>query len=105
MSKEIEERLSEAVRKYPFLYDKTLVDFRDKRKKSLAWDDVNKETGLESKCSSLLIISIFIHYSNNYLIFKAISEVDLALTKPNQQSLICILFSHGWHRTYRLGIL
>ena len=68
MSKEIEERLSEAVRKYPFLYDKTLVDFRDKRKKSLAWDDVNKETGLKSKCSSLLIINIFIHYSNNYLI-------------------------------------
>ena len=40
MSKEIEERLSEAVRKYSALYDKTSVDFRDKGKKSLALDDV-----------------------------------------------------------------
>ena len=61
MSKEIEERLSEAVWKYPALYDKTSVDFRDKSKKSLAWDDLAKETGLESKYSSLRIISISIH--------------------------------------------
>ena len=60
MSKEIEERLSEAVRKYPALYDKTSVDFRDKRQKSFAWDDVTIEAGLESKCSYLLIISISI---------------------------------------------
>ena len=40
MLKEIEKRLSEAVRKYPVLYDKTSVDFRNQRKKSLAWDDV-----------------------------------------------------------------
>ena len=35
MSKKNEKRLSQAVRKYPALYDKTSVDFRDKRKKSL----------------------------------------------------------------------
>ena len=35
MSKEIEEILSEAVRKYPSLYDKTSVDFRNKRKSNL----------------------------------------------------------------------
>ena len=58
MSREIEERLNEAVKKYPALYGETLVDFRDKRKKSLAWDNVAKETSLECKCSSLLIISI-----------------------------------------------
>ena len=44
MSREIEERLNEAVKKYPALYGKTLVDFRDERKKSLAWDNVAKET-------------------------------------------------------------
>ena len=48
------------VKKYPALYDKTSVVFRDKRKKSLAGDDVAKEIGLESKCSFLLIISISI---------------------------------------------
>ena len=36
--------------------------------------------------------------------YKIISEVDLPVTKLNQQSLICILFRHGWHRTYRVGI-
>ena len=60
MSKKIEERLNEAVRKYPALYDKTSIDYRDKRKKSLAWDYVAKEIGLESKYSFLLIISISI---------------------------------------------
>lgn len=58
MAKEIEERLSEALRKYPALYDKMSVDFGDKRKESLAWDDVAKETGLESKC-----------YAQHYLMF------------------------------------
>ena len=60
MSKKNEKILSQAVRKFPALYDKTSIDFRDKRKKSLAWNDVAKETGLESKRSSLLIISISI---------------------------------------------
>ena len=58
--KEIEERLSDIVKKYPALHDKTSVVFRDKRKKSLTRDDVAKEIGLESKCSFLLIMSISI---------------------------------------------
>ena len=45
----IEEKLSEAVRKYPYLYDKESLHFKDKRKKKLAWDDVEKETGLDRK--------------------------------------------------------
>jgi len=49
MSKEIEEKLSEAVRKYPALYDKSSPHFKDRRKKQLAWDDVANETGLERK--------------------------------------------------------
>ena len=46
----VEETLSEAVRKYPVLYDKGSQDFKDRRKKKLAWDDVAKETGLKRKC-------------------------------------------------------
>ena len=42
------------------LYNKTSVDFRDQRKKSLAWDGVAAETGLENKSSSLLIMNISI---------------------------------------------
>ena len=45
----IEEKLSEAVRKYPVLYDKGSQDFKDRRKKKLAWDDVAEETGLKRK--------------------------------------------------------
>ena len=55
MSKEMEEGLSVAVRKYPTLYDKTSAHFKDKRKKSLAWDDVAMETGLESKYFTFLL--------------------------------------------------
>ena len=42
------------------LYNKTSVDFRDQRKKSLAWDGAAAETGLENKSSSLLIMNISI---------------------------------------------
>ena len=34
-----EERLSEVVRTYPFLYDKTDRYFKDKARKQLAWED------------------------------------------------------------------
>ena len=43
------------------MYDKTSVIFRDKRKKSLAGDDVAKEIGLENKCSFLLIFYFFFY--------------------------------------------
>ena len=47
-----EERLSEVVRTYPFLYDKTDRYFKDKARKQLAWEDGRlmkaKETNLEN---------------------------------------------------------
>ena len=43
-----EERLSEAVRKYPVLYDKADRYFKDKAKKQLDLEDVAKEANLEN---------------------------------------------------------
>ena len=43
-----EARLSEAVRKYPVLYDKADKYFKDKAKKQLAREDVVKEANLEN---------------------------------------------------------
>ena len=37
MNPDINELLSEAVRRYPFLYDKTLKEFKDRKMKSNAW--------------------------------------------------------------------
>ena len=48
MAAQQEERLSEAMRKYPVLYDKTDRYFKDKAKKQLAREDVAKEANLES---------------------------------------------------------
>ena len=48
MALQEEERLSEAVRKYPVLYEKADRYFMDKAKKQLAWEDVAKEANLEN---------------------------------------------------------
>ena len=48
MAAQQEERLSEAVRKYPILYDKADTYFKDKAKKQLAWEDVAKEANMEN---------------------------------------------------------
>ena len=48
MASQQEERLSEAVRKYPVLHDKADKYFKDKAKKQLAWEDVTKEANLEN---------------------------------------------------------
>lgn len=48
MATESEERLAEAVRKYPTLYDKQDKSYRDKNKKSLAWKDVAQEVNAEN---------------------------------------------------------
>ena len=48
MAAQQEERLSEAVRKYPVLYDKADRYFKNKAKKQLAWEDVTKEANLEN---------------------------------------------------------
>ena len=49
MAAQQEERLSEAVRKYPVLYDKADRYFKDKAKKQLAGEDVAKEANLENR--------------------------------------------------------
>ena len=49
-----EEKLAEAVRQFPVLYDKSCRDFKDNSKKRLAWEDVAKQVGLQTGmyCSS-----------------------------------------------------
>ena len=44
----LEEKLAEAVRKFPVLYDKSCRDFKDNSKKRLAWEDVAKQVGLQT---------------------------------------------------------
>ena len=44
----LEEKLAEAVRQFPVLYDKSCKDFKDNSKKRLAWDDVAKQVGLQT---------------------------------------------------------
>ena len=48
MAAQQDERLSEAVREYPVLYNKADRYFKDKAKKQLAWEDVAKEANLEN---------------------------------------------------------
>ena len=50
----LEEKLAEAVRKFPVLYDKSCRDFKDNSKKRLAWEDVAKQIKLQTGmyCSS-----------------------------------------------------
>lgn len=43
-----EEKLAEAVRKFPVLYGKCCFVFKDKMKKALAWEDVAKMVGLQN---------------------------------------------------------
>lgn len=44
----VDEKLAEVVRNFPILYDKESKDFKDKKKKELAWSDVAKEVGFSS---------------------------------------------------------
>ena len=50
----LEEKLAEAVRQFPVLYDKSCRDFKDNSQKRLAWEDVAKQVGLQTGmyCSS-----------------------------------------------------
>ena len=43
-----DERLAEAVRKFPVLYDKSDRCYRERTKKRLAWEVVAKEANLEN---------------------------------------------------------
>ena len=44
----LEEKLAEAVRQFPVLYDKSCRDFKDNNKKRVAWEDVTKQVGLQT---------------------------------------------------------
>ena len=44
----LEEKLAEAVRQFPVLYDKSCRDFKDNNKKRVAWEDVAKQVGLQT---------------------------------------------------------
>ena len=44
----VDELLAESLRKYPVLYNKADKFFKDVNKKTLAWEDVAKETGFPS---------------------------------------------------------
>ena len=47
-TKMADERLAELVRSYSVLYDKSLVDFKNARKKELAWSEIARELSLKS---------------------------------------------------------
>lgn len=44
----LEEKLAEAVRQFPVLYDKSCRDFKDNNNKRVAWEDVAKQVGLQT---------------------------------------------------------
>ena len=46
-TKGFDEILSESVRKYPALYDKTNPSFKDRMKKNNAWENVAEELNVE----------------------------------------------------------
>lgn len=48
MAAPLDEKIAEAVRRFPVLYDKSCKDFKDNNKKMNAWEDVAKIAGLPS---------------------------------------------------------
>ena len=50
-----EEKVAEAVRLFPVLYDKSCRDFKDNSKKRLAWEDVAKQVGLQTICLPIFL--------------------------------------------------
>ena len=76
----LEEKLADAVRQFPVLYEKSCRDFKDNSKKRLAREDVAKQVGLQTD----------IYCSSEY-------------------SFICLMFSLDrimqFSRVFRLGIL
>lgn len=49
---DVMERFVEAVRHFPFLYDKTHPDFKDKQAKMNRWDIIGTEFALTGECVS-----------------------------------------------------
>ena len=65
----LEEKLAEAERQIPVLYEKSCRDFKDNSKKRLAWDNVVKQVGLHSficlMCSSVRIMLECVRWAQN----------------------------------------
>jgi len=47
-ARQLDEKVAEAVRRFPVLYDKACKDFKDRNKKKNAWEEVAKQSGLQS---------------------------------------------------------
>ena len=47
-SNSMDEKVAEAVRRFPILYNKSLKDFRDRNKKKNAWEEVARQAGLST---------------------------------------------------------
>jgi len=72
----LEEKLAEAVRQFPGLYEKSCRDFRDSKKK-LAWEDVAKQEGLQTDmycsgeysfiCLMFSLVRIMLLYEYSFL--------------------------------------
>ena len=79
----LEEKLAEAVRQFPVLYDKSCKDFKDNNKKRLAWDDVAKQVGLQTGmysssgysfiCLMFSLVRIMLLYGCSFLGFFRLS--------------------------------
>ena len=79
----LEEKLAEAVRQFPVLYDKSCRDFKDNSKKSLAWDDVTNQVGLQTGmyssseysfiCLMFSLVRIMLLYGCSFLRFFRLS--------------------------------
>ena len=48
VSNSMDEKVAEAVRRFPILYNKSLKDFRDRNKKKNAWAEVARQAGLST---------------------------------------------------------
>ena len=59
---DMDEKLAEAVRSFPVLYNKSIKDFKDRNKKDLAWSDVAKIVGFGSgKQVNLIFFTYKLH--------------------------------------------
>ena len=51
----MDQKVAEAVRRFPILYNKSLKDFKDRNKKKNAWAEVARQAGLSTGIYSELI--------------------------------------------------
>ena len=60
MAAQKEEKLAEALRIYPVLFDKSDRFFKDRNKKRLAWEDVAKEANFDSGKFNFTVLKCFL---------------------------------------------